>query len=109
MIGLGLSVAVAAGLGFCYLSENRGTGLSLHGTVEIQEVRLSSKIGGRIKAVLVQEGDLVKPNQPLVELEAPELEAQQLQLRAKVDAAAAQYDKAVQGARPEEKKVAKAA
>ena len=73
ILGLALGIAVAAGLGFFWLSGTRGDGLSLHGTVEIQEVRLSSKMGGRIKTVLVREGDLATPGQRLVELEAPEL------------------------------------
>jgi multidrug resistance efflux pump len=107
--GLGLGVAIAAGLGCFWMFGTRTGGLSLHGTVEIQEVRLSSKVGGRVKAVLVREGDLVSPGQRLVELEAPELEAQRLQLIARIEAAVSQRDKAVSGARVEDKKVAKAA
>lgn len=106
---LGLGLVLAAGLGFSFPFATRGAGLTLHGTVEIQEVRLSSKTGGRIKAVLVSEGDIVQAGQRLVELEAPELEAQRLQLVARIQAATARRDKAVHGARAEEKKLAHAA
>src|SRR5262249_50652203 len=50
--------------------------LRLPGVVEVQEVRLGSKIGGRVEAVLVQEGDVIYKNQPLITFEAPELRNQ---------------------------------
>jgi multidrug resistance efflux pump len=109
ILSIGLGIAIAAGLGFYWLSGKRTDGLSLHGTVEIQEVRLSSKVGGRIKAVLVREGELVTPGRRLVELEAPELEAQRLQYLARIDQSSSQLDKAIAGNRLEEKKVARAA
>ena len=37
--------------------------LQLPGVVEIQEVRLGSKIGGRVAEVLVREGDIAEPGQ----------------------------------------------
>ncbi len=40
--------------------------LVLPGIVETQEVRLSSKVGGRVLRVLVKEGDVVALGQPLV-------------------------------------------
>lgn len=106
---VGLLCVVAAGLGFSWPFWQGRRELSLHGTVEIQEVRLSSRIGGRVKAVLVSEGELIEPGRPLVELETPELEAQRIQLLARIAAVQAQYDKALSGARPEEKAVALAA
>lgn len=105
----GLGLGVAAALGFTCPFSAREQTLNLHGTVEIQEVRLGSKVGGRIKAVLAQEGATVEAGTTLVVLEAPELEAQKQQLLARIDAAAAQLDKAVHGARPEEKSLAAAA
>lgn len=78
-----LLIGVGAGLGFFWPFGNGAGTLQLHGIVEIQEVRLASKVGGRIKEVLVKEGDIVKPGQVLVEFEAPELMAQKKQLEAK--------------------------
>src|SRR5688572_23229550 len=109
IIGIGLGIAIAVGLGFAWPFVGREKGLTLHGTVEIQEVRLSSKVGGRVKAVLVREGDLAQPGQRLVELEAPELDAQRQQLVARLQAAEARRDRAVAGPRNEEKRLAKAA
>jgi len=106
---IGLMLAIPAALGFYWRFSSTEPGIRLHGTVEIQEVRLSSKIGGRIKAVLVDEGALVEAGQPIVELEAPELEAQRRQVQARIQAADAQYEKALSGARVEEKAVALAA
>ena len=81
----------------------------LPGVVEIQEVRLSSKVGGRVARVVVAEGDLVQAGQPLVYLDVPELQAQYEQARARLQAAEADLEKAMNGARCEEKAAAKAA
>ncbi len=50
--------------------------LRLPGVVEIQEVRLGSKIGGRVIDVFTAEGAMLSPGEPLIRLDAPELEAQ---------------------------------
>jgi HlyD family secretion protein len=86
-----------------------GSVLVLPGTVEIQEVRLGSKVGGRVSAVSTREGELVKAGQELVRFEAPELEAQRDQLRARLKAAEADLLKARNGPRVEDKAEAKAA
>src|SRR5262245_22953107 len=104
-------VFTAAGLGvgfywsFGYSARIR----RLPGVVEIQEVRLSSKVGGRVARVVVAEGDLVQAGQPLVYLDVPELEAQYEQAPARLQAAEADLEKANNGARCEEKAAAKAA
>jgi multidrug resistance efflux pump len=104
-----VAVAAAAGGGIYWSTHRMPEPMRLSGTVEIQEVRLSSKIGGRIKAVLVREGAVLQPGQVLCELEAPELEAQREQARRKRDQAAAALEKLMNGARPEEIAVADAA
>jgi multidrug resistance efflux pump len=104
-----LLAGVAAGFGFFWPFGNRGDVTRLPGVVEIQEVRLGSKIGGRVAEVLVAEGDVVKPGQVLVRLEAPELEAQREQLSARLQEAESSLDKAKNGSRQEEKDSARAA
>ena len=47
--------------------------IRMAGVVETQEVRLGSKIGGRVEKLLVAEGDTIKPGQVLVVLAIPEL------------------------------------
>jgi HlyD family secretion protein len=103
-----LAVGIASALGFWFLTPGPKE-LRLPGIVETQEVRLGSKIGGRISKIAVREGDVVKAGQPLVFLEAPELDARRQQLQASYEAAQAQLAKAENGPRPEEKAAAKAA
>ncbi|MCI0742748.1 MAG: HlyD family efflux transporter periplasmic adaptor subunit [Gemmataceae bacterium] len=107
-----LLIAVAAGCGVWYWwSVNGAKELRFPGIVEIQEVRLGSKIGGRVFAAPAKdkEGMEVYPGQELVIFEAPELEAQRDQLKARLDAAAAELDRANNGPRAEEKKAAQSA
>lgn len=88
---------------------NRGDVLQLPGVVEIQEVRLGSKIGGRVAKTAVREGDLVDAGQVLVVFEAPEMQAQYDQWQARLQTAEAELEKAKNGARPEEIQAARAA
>jgi HlyD family secretion protein len=48
---------------------------SVSGTIEVDEVRVASRYGGRVEQTLAQEGDAVKPGQVIVRLEAAELRA----------------------------------
>jgi multidrug resistance efflux pump len=101
--------AAGTALGLWWAWSRPADGLKLPGVVEIQEVRLGSKIGGRVAEVLVREGDLVRPGQVLVKLEAPELEAQAAQQQAKLREARAAYERAYNGPRKEEIASARAA
>src|SRR5262245_2939272 len=98
-IALGVVVLAAVASAGAYWSFHRNPEpLRLPGTVEIQEVRLSSRTGGRVKSIAVREGQLLHPGQVLVEFEAPELEAQRDQARQKRQAAAATLEKLLAGA-----------
>jgi multidrug resistance efflux pump len=107
-LGAVVVAAVGAGLGFYWSFHKQEPALHLPGTVETQEVRLSSKVGGRVKKVAVAEGDLVRPGQPLIYFECPELEAQRDQALAKLRTLEATRDKAYSGARSQEKAIARA-
>src|SRR5262249_29572395 len=102
-------VLAAAAVGAFFWFADNGNVLRLPGIVEIQEVRLGSKVGGRVERVLVEEGQEVYPGTELVIFEAPELRATRDQLKAKVAAAAAENAKAIDGPRPEAKRAARAA
>ncbi len=104
-----LLVAIGVAVGFAWPRWQSSDVLELSGIVEIQEVRLASKVGGRIEKVLVSESELVSANKPLVELDSRALMAQKQQLLAKLDSAKAAVDKANNGPLPEEKAAAKAA
>src|SRR4051794_9527710 len=94
-----VAAAVLAGLGGFWASAagSRGKLLRLPGVVEIQEVRLASKQGGRVKEMLVAEGQWVEPGQELILLEAPELTARLEQAKAQRDSIHVEIDKATSG------------
>ena len=81
--------------------------MRLPGVVEIQEVRLGSKIGGRVAEVLVREGEIVEPGQLLVRFAVPELEAQREQQEGRLAAVEATLLRTKNGSRPEEIRQAK--
>lgn len=102
-----LAIVILAGLavaGFFFLPYFWGNSSDIHlpGVVEIQEVRLGSKIGGRVAEVLVREGDVVEAGQLLVRFAVPELEAQREQQQGRLSAAEATLQRAKNGSRPEE-------
>lgn len=107
--GAALLAAVAAALGFFWPFHSRPEVLRLPGVVEVQEVRLSSKVGGRVEDLHTEEGALVEPGEPLVTFAVPELKAQREQAAARLAAAEAELKKAQEGPRPEEKDAARAA
>jgi HlyD family secretion protein len=74
---------------------HRETGLQGSGTVEARNIRVGSKIGGRIDKVLVREGDSVEPGQVLITFDDKELQASLSQARAAAE-------KSERGFRPEE-------
>ena len=108
VIAIAVLVAAAIAGTAAYVSWSRPRELVLPGTVEIQEVRLGSKVGGRIAKIHIREGDRVSPGQDLVTIEVPELEAQRLQQAARLEAMEADYLRVRNGEREEEKEMAKA-
>jgi membrane fusion protein YbhG len=105
------AVLAAAGASLAYFwpfGKDNGV-LVLPGTVETQEVRLASKVAGRISHVVVRDGDLVSAGQPLIYLHLPELEAQRDQVRAKLQSAEAILAKAIAGPRKQERLAAEEA
>jgi HlyD family secretion protein len=64
------------------------TAMTVDGTIDCDEINVSSKVPGRIKNLFVDEGTSVKPGDPVVILESNEIDA-------KVDAASAAYQSTV--------------
>jgi HlyD family secretion protein len=81
---------------------SRDASLQGSGTVEARNIRVGSKIGGRILQVLVREGDRVQPGQTLITFDDKELQASMEQARANAQ-------KSQRGYRPEEIQEAQAA
>jgi HlyD family secretion protein len=73
--------------------------LIIQGEVEASQVRVSSKIAGRIKTLYIKEGNSVEKGQVLVTLESLEIEAKLKQAKAAENAATAQKAKADRGPR----------
>jgi HlyD family secretion protein len=72
------------------------------GTVEARTISVGSRAGGRVKEVLVKEGDRVAKGQPLITLEPGDWPAQLVQAQAQLVRSQATLDKLQKGARPEE-------
>jgi multidrug resistance efflux pump len=104
-----LPVVAVGPLGYFWPSARPAAALHLPGTVEAQEIRLSSRVGGRVTKVAAVEGELVRPGQALVFLERDELDARREQLAARLGAAEAAQARARNGSRPQEKAAALAA
>jgi HlyD family secretion protein len=68
---------------------NQSTAVS--GTIEVDEVHVGPRSGGRVEKIFAWEGDRLRAGQPIVELDASEL-------RARRDFAAAQIDTAIHDA-----------
>ncbi len=78
----------------------------LQGTVECSSYKASSKIAGRIDTMLASEGAKVEKGQLLYTLSTPELDAKLQQVEALRSAAKAVDDKALAGAREQQKEAA---
>jgi multidrug resistance efflux pump len=118
-------IILAAGIGWLYFRRNpaawqqvsaqvalakpQTSGLTTSGFIEAEEVTVAAEIGGRIVALLANEGDEVTAGDVLVELDQTMLLAQReqavaavAQAQAALDAAQAQLALAKAGARPQE-------
>lgn len=78
------------------------------GTIETREVRVGSKVGGRVQTVLVEEGQEVTAGTPLVRIDMAELQTQKAQAEARIEQQQARLERLLHGARPEEKGQARA-
>ena len=64
---------------------------AVSGTIEVDEVHVGPRMGGRVEKIFAQEGDKLKAGQTIVELDAAELKARR-------DLAAAQINSAIHDA-----------
>ncbi len=76
--------------------------LEIQGEVEATQIKVASKLVGRIDSLLVRKGDEIVPGMLLFTLSSPELEAKFSQASAVRQAAGAQRDKAFNGAQKED-------
>jgi len=104
------AIALAAFAGY-RAWEKRQASLPLEwsGTIEAYTVTVGSRVGGRVKQVLVREGDHVKAGQPLLLLEPGDLPGQELQAKGQVEQAQANAAKVTgRGEGPRQQEIAAA-
>ena len=94
-----LVIAVVSIIGWVVLKPGP---VMLQGQAEANEIRVSGKVPGRIDKFLVSEGMTVNKGDTLVLLNSPELQAKLMQATSAEDAANAQNNKAIKGARAEQ-------
>ena len=76
--------------------------LVIQGEAEATEYRVSGKVPGRIETLFVKEGDMVHKGDTVVFIDCPEVRAKLEQVTALKNAASAQQNKAINGARKEQ-------
>ncbi len=91
-----LAALVAMFVGYCLESEEHVTA---QGFVECKQLRLASKLAGRIERLYVEEGDSVARGDTLYIISTPELDAKLLQVEALLEGARAIEEKAQAGTR----------
>jgi HlyD family secretion protein len=98
-----LAVAAAVGLGLARPWSRANDGqLTLYGNVDIREVDLGFRVGGRIATLHVEEGDRVVPGQLLATLDARPFEDDVALANARLAAQLAAVAKLETGTRPQE-------
>ncbi len=90
-----IAIILVVGIAAYVWATSRPQPLVASGTVEARDIRVGSKVGGRIEQVLVREGDHVEAGQVLVTFDDREL-------KANMDASLANLQKLQHGFRPEE-------
>ena len=103
-----LVMAVCTLLGLVAYSKWNSERPRVSGFVEADEIRLGSRLGGRVSAVHVQEGEEVVSGTVLIELEPYDLLEREKQLELALAARESEYRRFVAGFREQEKAQAKA-
>ena len=102
LIGLGVLLSVIVIVALIGLFALKPAKNEIVGEAEASEYRISGKVPGRVEMYLAEEGDQVKKGDTLVIINSPEVEAKMAQAVAARDAAEAQNQKAIHGAREEQ-------
>ncbi|APZ92426.1 HlyD family secretion protein [Fuerstiella marisgermanici] len=95
-------IAAAVLIGLLVYSQQTSGPLVVSGFIEADEIRVGSRVGGRVLNVLVSEGQTVATDQVLVQLEPFDLLERKAEAEQMVAVASAAHDKLVAGSRPEE-------
>ncbi len=88
--------------GLLIYSKIRHEPFLVSGFIESDEIRIGSRVGGRVEKVLTEEGAPVKKDQVLIKLEPYDLIYQEKEAKAVLTSRQAEVDKLKAGLRPEE-------
>src|SRR5262245_65676645 len=89
-------------IGGLLYSQRRSGPLKVSGFIESDEIRVGSRVGGRVQKILVEEGSGVRGGQPLVELETFDLLEQRSQAAALLAEARDDDERLTEGSRKAE-------
>lgn len=101
-------VVVTVLVSLIWYSQHRTPLNKVSGFLEAHEIRLGSRVGGRVARVHVEEGDVVRKDQLLIDLEPFDLLALEREAEATLAAREADYQRLKTGLRAEEKAQAQA-
>lgn len=102
------TIVIVAALAFGLWLSYRPAPGQLQGMVDAREIRITSKVTGRIDRFFVEEGQPVRAGQLLYTIASPEVAAKSKQAEGVLTAARAMESKADEGARPEDIRAAEA-
>lgn len=102
VVAIGLVIAAVATRGFGLFPRAGDGELTLHGNVDIREVDMAFRVGGRISGIAVEEGAKVKAGQPLATLDTATLDSRIGQADAQLAQAQAQLAKLRNGNRSQD-------
>jgi len=98
-----IAVVAAAGIvSWLYWRQTRPEPLVVSGFIEADQIRVGSRIGGRVAEVLASEGQRVKAGDPLFRLDPFDLKESLAQTQAELAASQAEYARLKAGYRKEE-------
>jgi multidrug resistance efflux pump len=103
-----VAIVVALLIGLIYYSQLRPAPNRVSGFIEADEIRVGSRLGGRVLAVYVEEGQRVKQGESLVDLEPFDLLQREQEAAMTLAAQDADYQRLSAGLREEEVAQAKA-
>jgi multidrug resistance efflux pump len=101
-------VVVGVLIGLLVWSQRRAGPLKVSGYVEADEVRVGSRVGGRVKTVRAEEGSIVRAGDVLVELEPYDLNERRAEAAAVLAQRSARLDELIAGPRAPEIAAARA-
>lgn len=108
IVGLIVLLCIGAALWQSWPEQTSETGLTLYGNVDIREVQLGFRVGGRLESMQVDEGDAVDAGELLATLDSKPLQDALALAEARVREAQARLQVLQAGSRPQEVEQARA-